>query len=521
VSGRWGEDDGAGGRADATARERAVFAVLTLLLSAAALAPVWTNAFPPLQDYPYHLAQVAVLLAGDGPASPYAAHFTTDLTPRPYVGFYLFATALARAMPIELAGRLALSVPLALWAWLLIGGLRRRGAPPWGALVWLPLTAGLSWHLGFVVYLWSLPLLGLALEDQARLAHGEGGRGCGLRLALWIGGLFLTHPFTYLAYLGLGALRLVCEPTDAVGRRRAVVAWCVAACAFAAWYALAGAGRGAAGPEGVHWLPLMKSAELLTLPFTGMRGFADLAWMPLAVWGGLAVAIAIAAWRGGGVPRFAGIALALCTVLCFAAPFRVGHYSYVNARLPEIALLCLGLAAGGLRFTPVGRGVLVVGVAALLAFSGLQQRRVALELAEVAPLLERIPAGSAVLPLVFDDDSPELEPSAFDPHLHVHHYFHVRRGGGVSPYFFPHPLAPVRYREGSPPAAPPQQRPSAYRPERHPGWDHLLVRAAPPRFLRRLAGVAEEVAISGRWRLFVQSGSGGIGEAEEPPAVDR
>jgi hypothetical protein len=214
------------------------------------------------------------------------------------------------------------------------------------------------------------------------------------------------------------------------------------------------------------------------------------------------------------------VAFFACLVVAFAAPFRMGDYSYINARVPEIAFLCLGMAAGSVRFDGAVRIAWGAGIAAAIVLSGIQQHRVARELAEVAPLLERVPAGSSLLPLVFDDDSPELEPSAFDPHLHVHHYFHVRRGGGVTPYFFPHPLVPVQYREGSPPLAPPLFQPRAYHAGRHAGYDYLLARGAPPRFVRRVERSADEVAQSGRWRLFVRRDAASADELEEAPAGD-
>jgi len=511
----------------ASDREGVAFVAVVALLGVATALPIWTNALPPLQDYPYHLAQVAVLLAGDGPGSPFAAHFTTDPGARPYAAFYLAATALARGMPVELAGRAALSLPALLWGALLVGGLRRSTGPPWGALVLLPLSLGLSHHLGFVNYLWSLPLLGLALEDLARLAAGEGGRSTGLRLGAWIAALFLTHPFTFLAFLGLAALRSGMEARSPGARRRAWLAIVLAALAFGAWFAASAAWRGAAGPEGVHWLSIGRSAALLSMPVVGMRGGGEVAWAPLVVWLALGGVLGRAAWKGRharlgvGASRFWWLATGLAVVATFAAPFRVGHYSYLNARIPDVAFLALGMAAGGLRLGGAARLAGVGGVAAALALAGLQQQRVGRELEEVAPLLARIPAGASLLPLVFDATSPELERGVFDPHLHVHHYAHVRARAAVTPYFFRHPLAPVRYREGSPPPAPPQVRPAAYRLERHDGYAWLLVRAAPPRFLAYLASGAEEVATSGPWRLLRRRESASAHELEQAPAADR
>jgi hypothetical protein len=270
-------------------------------------------------------------------------------------------------------------------------------------------------------------------------------------------------------------------------------------------------------------LSLAKSFEIATLPFVGMRGGGGIAWAPLLVWLGLGALLGVAALTRQGDAtrrRFWVVAFFACLVVAFAAPFRMGDYSYINARVPEIAFLCLGMAAGSVRFDGAVRIAWGAGIAAAIVLSGIQQHRVARELAEVAPLLERVPAGSSLLPLVFDDDSPELEPSAFDPHLHVHHYFHVRRGGGVTPYFFPHPLVPVQYREGSPPLAPPLFQPRAYHAGRHAGYDYLLARGAPPRFVRRVERSADEVAQSGRWRLFVRRDAASADELEEAPAGD-
>jgi len=503
-------EPGSGGESDmaenaAIDRERGAFAVVTVLLLGLWLVPIWTNTFPPLQDYPYHLAQVAVLCAADDPASPFAAHFEADLGLRPYAAFYLVATPLARALPLEVAGRVAVSVPALLLGALLLGGLRRRNATPWGALVLVPLSQGLSYHLGFVNYLWSLPLLGLALEDLSRFAEADARAGARLAvwLAVWLGGLYLSHPFTFLGFLGLGALRLLFSAPGA--RVRGALLLTLSGLVFGLWFALADGGRGATGPEGIVWLPVAKSFLLLTLPLGGMYGGGEPAWAPLFVWLAIGAILLHAAWRERGSSperRFWTLALFLLVVATFVAPFRAGHYSYINARLPDVSFLCLAIAAGTLRLPVASRVACTALVAGALVLSVLQQQRVAHELEEVAPLFEAIPRDAAVLPLVFDASSPELEPSVFDPHRHVHDMFHVRRGGGVTPYFFPHPLAPVRYRAGSPPAAPPQDRPAAYRFARHGGYAYLLVRAAPPRVLRRLLAHSEQVAASGSWLLL-------------------
>ena len=114
------------------------------------------------------------------------------------------------------------------------------------------------------------------------------------------------------------------------------------------------------------------------------------------------------------------------------------------------------------------------------------------------------PAHARVLPLVFDNESPELDGRWFDIHLHAAMYYHVAENGSFGPYFFSMASQPISYRAGAQPPAPGEYTPEMFSWERHaPAYDFLVVRNPPAGFLTdALEHGAELVATSGPWELF-------------------
>jgi len=92
--------------------------------------------------------------------------------------------------------------------------------------------------------------------------------------------------------------------------------------------------------------------------------------------------------------------------------------------------------------------VLVSAVGGLLLLSLVKQALISREIESIGPILARMPPNMRVLPLIFDHESPELDPVAFDPHLHDEKYYHVQVGGGFSPYLFETAVNPIQYRAG-------------------------------------------------------------------------
>jgi hypothetical protein len=94
-----------------------------LLLSAMLVAPIWSVEFPPLLDYPNHLARSFVLAHLHDPAFSFSNFFRADWGAYPYLGMDASLAVLGRLFPIESAGRVflslcALALPAAAWFFL-------------------------------------------------------------------------------------------------------------------------------------------------------------------------------------------------------------------------------------------------------------------------------------------------------------------------------------------------------------------------------------------------------------------
>jgi len=94
-----------------------------LVLCPVLLAPIWVVAFPPLLDYPNHLARSFVLLHLHDPAFHFSRFFRADWGLYPYLGMDGALAILGRVFPIETAGRVFLSicvlaVPASAWFFL-------------------------------------------------------------------------------------------------------------------------------------------------------------------------------------------------------------------------------------------------------------------------------------------------------------------------------------------------------------------------------------------------------------------
>ncbi len=104
--------------------ENKIFRVTGLLILAAMLlAPIWTVAFPPLLDYPNHLARAFVLAHLNDSHFSFREFYRSDWGAYPYLGMDASLAVLGRIFPIETAGRVylslcALALPGAAWFFL-------------------------------------------------------------------------------------------------------------------------------------------------------------------------------------------------------------------------------------------------------------------------------------------------------------------------------------------------------------------------------------------------------------------
>ena len=176
------------------------------LLTLALLIPVWSVRYPPLQDYPNHLARAYISLHLNDPGSPFARYYTLDLAPVPNALSDLALLALGSALPMETAGKVLLSINLAALPWAVIAFLRATGRPDWrtlGLFGWVFAYSHFT-DRGYLNYCLGLWLLLLALAcivrfDRSSAGPTAGRWGWGALAALLIALTYLAHLFALIA----------------------------------------------------------------------------------------------------------------------------------------------------------------------------------------------------------------------------------------------------------------------------------------------------------------------------------
>jgi len=164
-----------------------------LILAAMLLLPIWIVAFPPLLDYPNHLARSFVLAHLHDPRFTFSEFYRSDWGAYPYLGMDASLAVLGRLLPVETAGRVylslcALALPASAWFFL------RQTQPGAGAAsLWSLLIAYNVFFLeGFLNFDLSLAVGFLALGLWLRwLAKPGTGRWIAALVAFTA--LYFTH----------------------------------------------------------------------------------------------------------------------------------------------------------------------------------------------------------------------------------------------------------------------------------------------------------------------------------------
>lgn len=177
-------------------RARRWYYALTALVAVLVCLPVWLVEYPPLVDYPNHLARCYIFdHYADEPL--FQERYTFDTTPIPSLGTDLFIGTLERVVDVYTAGKLFLTLTLLLYYfgghWL---GCAIHGRPTWLAVG----TALFCYHSGFFYGFTNYSLsLGMFLVALAAWV-GWWRHGGAVRLTLFQGLVFLCY-FTHLAGL--------------------------------------------------------------------------------------------------------------------------------------------------------------------------------------------------------------------------------------------------------------------------------------------------------------------------------
>ncbi len=501
--------------------------------TAAGLAPLWAFRFLPMQDYPQHLFYSFVLATWSLPDFNWATHYQASLSLGPYTLFYALTSWLIGWVGAESAGRIVVSTyVLALSAYIAVEA-RDRPEPPWPLLLLIPLGFSQPYYMGFTNYFLAIPLLLFALRSHSQLLEGGA-----TRPGPWLGQLicgvllFFAHLSMIFVYVGLAALRVA---RRLPGERpwAAAIAPAAIGLLLVAWLTLAPRSQELQefGEWSLRWWPFSDTLAYLSLPFTGMRISEGVRASSLLAWFLVGAALVASLWQrlsgeaaepasimqASNVDAAAGstgqppsrarilderIDLAAAIFACLALPFWLAHYSYVNLRLAPVVYLLAAIALARLNVSGHWRAIFAVGVLGLCFTTWTIHRESDSETAELIPLLNAMQPNQPIHALYPDASSRALDPKFFyQHHSHEHTYYHVLRGGGVSPTLFPTELIPVLYRDAA--RIPFARHGEEFELSQAAGfYTYLLVRGGGQRIDRSLRPAYLRIGISGAWRLY-------------------
>jgi hypothetical protein len=128
------------------------------------LLPVWITAYPPLQDYPDWLLQAQILRRFHDPEFSFAQYYSILSVPLPNAGAVIVIYLLGAVLPMEVAGKAALSLYLLAFPLSIVFFLRsvhsRASALEFAALLF---AYNVFFYLCYLGYLFALALLFLVL----------------------------------------------------------------------------------------------------------------------------------------------------------------------------------------------------------------------------------------------------------------------------------------------------------------------------------------------------------------------
>jgi len=482
--------------------------VAIIILAAALLTPVWMVEFPPLLDYPNHLARAFVLTHLDDPNFNFRKFYRADWGAYPYLGMDAVLTVFGRLFPIETAGRLFLSLcvlalPAAAWFFL-----RQANTGEDLPALWALLIACNAFFLeGFLNFDLSLAVGFLALGLWLRWLAKPGRVG-------WIACLaaFTALYFTHLLGFAIAGLVVVAY---LVFDRRAVGDW-----VWSGALALPGvafylhSSRVGLSVHKIIFHGFWEKVDSLGMILHGYAPLLDLiSLIALAAW------FLAAWWRNPEFRwnyRWAAIA-AFLFILFWAIPWMWGEGSDLDIRvLPVLFVVILAIARVGRRAKWLAAIPLVLFAVRAVNLTG-HFVVVQPELAGLARSFESVPRGALVLSIVEGDQDPIER-----PFTHFWAYGVIRRGW-FSPYLMDAPgETPMRIIYDS------------YTPDGF--WDHVY--EEPPdwkrvqseydyvwaydvaKFSSELSSIGERIYSFGALEVYKIRKSPGNAAGEDPPAAN-
>ncbi len=397
---------------------------LVLILVAMLLTPIWSVVFPPLLDYPNHLARSFVLAHLNDSSFTFSKFYRADWGAYPYLGMDATLALLDRLFPIETAGRVflslcALALPAAGWFFL-----QQINPGDDATALWTLLIASNVFFLeGFLNFDLSLAVGFVALGLWLRWLANQS-------FARWIAALFVFTILYFAHLLGFGIAGLIMVAYLALDRRPIRLWIWSGALALPSLFFYLHSSRVGLSVNKIIFHGLDDKLDSLGAILHGYLPMLD--WISLA-----AVALwFMAAWWRNPEFKWNGKWLAIAIflfALFWAIPWMWGEGSDLDIRvLPVLFVAILATAR-------VGRRARWLAVIPLLLFTA---RAVTVtrhfidaqpDLAGLARSFDYVPRGALVLPIVEGDQDPIER-----PFTHFWAYGVIRRGW-FSPYLMDAP----------------------------------------------------------------------------------
>lgn len=414
-----------------TYRRPLAFAGLAAI-AALLLAPIWSVRFPPLLDYPNHIASGFVLGHLHDPRFEFGEYYGSKWGMNPYVAVDFTVTSLSRYIPSQYAGKLVLSfgvlaLPLCVWFFLRQANPGQDSLAAWALLA----SYNIFFFYGFMGYFCSISLLfltvGLWLRFLNRKTIGAWILTCA---ALTL--TYFTHIFGWLfAALIIGVYSL---------SRPRIREWLLSGALFvpsAIFYFISS--RAAQQQSGAEF---RTAADKFESFWNIIHGFSPrLDWISIAAFAGLFVVGLIRNRASRWNWRWLLVSLAMLAAY-IALPIGYGDGWNIDIRaLPVLFLLLLATVNIGKRarwFVPIALLLFVIRSGNITAHFRAGQP----QLEAMAAAFDMTPMNARVLPIVEGTDEDPIA----QPYPHFWAYGVIERGW-FSPYLFTLPgLLPMQIK---------------------------------------------------------------------------
>jgi hypothetical protein len=508
----------------------------------------WVTPFPPLIDYPQHVAVAAILRRMADPASPERALYEPNFITY-NGGFHVVLAALSFLLRPETAGKCLLSIYPIAFAYAVLALVRAAGRPRWYAFFALPITFSRAVGWGFANYFMSVPFVLLAFAFWLRASRGE--KGALYKVMLLSAFLSYTHVLATLCLcvmIGVAGLRSFHE----LGATWKARLFGLAKLPLAVWPAIAWSlfafvhNRNSPHANWEGWDegrddPLWY--KLLHATAYAVGNFHDWSDQVLLT---LAIAMIIVLWqwprdKTAPHPVMKAEAIIWASLYCVIPMVFIATW-FVFERFPTFAVVFLAAAAPVVRGSFVPEPWVRRGAAAVAVLAGLNtvlHFRSIPDEADADAILDEIPEGKRVIAVTWSNTGQPV--ILREMWVHLLAYYQARRPGQIAYSFAKFESMPVHYAVGKAPPAIPggmEWDGNKYDPEAAYAryWDTVLVRTPDDepdedprvRTFRRAAAGVRVLARHGRFWLYdasalrslpapggLSGSSGGVGTAIE------